>query len=98
MNELLERHIRSNWYDIKNWNNLRNDSSFITTYPEYSSDKYNLKLGLVYKFILNDVCVCIDYTKHIINLQRKWRKYLSKVKHPKNIFNRCVTGKNIKFC
>ena len=87
-----------NWYDIKNWNNLRNGSSFITNYPEYSNDKYNLKLGLVYKFILNDVCVCIDYTKHIINLQRKWRTYLSRVKHPKNIFNRCVTGKNIKFC
>ena len=53
-----------NWYDIIEWNNLRDSSSVVANNPRLSDSKYKLKLGIVCKFVINDTCVCID--THII--------------------------------
>jgi len=86
------------WYNIVEWNNLRDNSSVVTKNEELSDDKYKLKLGIVYKFIINDICVCIDYTPHIVKLQKKWKAYIAHMKHPTTLMSRCINGKNIKFC
>ena len=82
-----------NWYDINSLNSLRNDSSFIKENPDCSDNSYSLRIGLVYKFILNDVCVCVDSTRQIINLQRIWRRYWRHVTNPKTILSRQITGR-----
>ena len=64
-----------NWYDIDSWNKLRSNSSFIKNNPDCSDKEYDLLIGLIYKFIVNDTCVCINYTKYIIELQNIWRTY-----------------------
>lgn len=87
-----------NWYDIIEWNNLRDSSSIVANNPRLSDSKYKLKLGIVYKFVINDTCVCIDYTHHIVKLQRKWKAYIAHLKHPTTLMTRCLNGKNIKFC
>tara|TARA_Y200000002_G_C22578165_1_gene619672 strand:+ start:192 stop:695 length:504 start_codon:yes stop_codon:yes gene_type:complete len=87
-----------NWYDIIEWNNLRNNSSIVAHNSELADEKYSLKLGIVYKFVINDTCVCIDYTSHIIKIQKKWRAYIAHLKNPTTIMTRCLSGKNIKFC
>ena len=86
------------WYNIVEWNNLRNTSSIIVNNSELSDDKYKLQLGIVYKFIINDICVCINYTHYIVKLQKKWKAYISHLKHPITLMTRCLNGKNIKFC
>ena len=36
-----------NWYDIIEWNNLRNNSSIVKNNSELADEKYSLKLGIV---------------------------------------------------
>tara|TARA_B100001989_G_C24484665_1_gene436294 strand:+ start:641 stop:1036 length:396 start_codon:yes stop_codon:yes gene_type:complete len=48
------------------WNKLRKKNN-------NSYEKYRLKNGLVYKFMWNDMCFCIDKTYLIVKIQRKFR-------------------------
>ena len=63
------------WHDIDSWNKLRGDSSFVKDNPDCSGEENKLQIGLIYKFIVNNTCLCVDCTKHIIRLQNIWRKY-----------------------
>jgi hypothetical protein len=76
------------WHDIDSWNKLRQSSSFIKNNPECLNNMYDLQIGFIYKFIINDTCICVDCTKHIITLQRHIREKYK---------NRTACNTNLKY-
>lgn len=65
---------------LDEWNNCRMNHEYVSSIPELTNNKYNLKLGLVYKYLFQNRCICIDKTHLLIKLQHKWREYLNKSK------------------
>lgn len=55
--------------DLTKWNKLIQVGNF----NKNTDKKYNLKNGIVYKFMWNNMCFCIDKTYLIVKVQRKFR-------------------------
>lgn len=82
-----------NWEDLQVLNNRRLKSLQYSHLPALTSDvvrntQYNIKGGLVFKFTINDMCLCIDKNYIITNLQRYIRAKIKRRKSSAKIIEK----------